>query len=119
MDVVWSTADEAGNTYGVNRTDIRLQAAVAALSAGPVGFGDGPGYADFEVVMSTCAGDGTLLGPSVPATPIDAMLDGVRSPTTNDGVEPEVCVCVRARAPAYVCISCVVGVHLFAQYENR
>ena len=98
MDVVWSTANQSGNTYGVNRTDIRLQAAVAALSAGPVGFGDGPGYADPAVIMSTCAADGTLLGPSVPATPIDAMLDGMRSPTTDDGVEPEVWPQTHARA---------------------
>lgn len=90
MDVVWSTADQPGNEYGVNRTNVELQAAVAALSAGPVGFGDGPGYSDVSVILRTCAADGTLLRPSIPATPIDTMLDGDRDPTQSDNNEVEV-----------------------------
>lgn len=90
FDVAWTRDEEPGNTYPTNRTDIALQLAVAALSSGPVGIGDGPGMADPVKAARVCARDGTLLRPSVPATPIDAMLDGDRSPSQWDGTEPEV-----------------------------
>lgn len=90
MDVIWSSAVQPGNEYGMNRSNIELQVAVAALSAGPVGFGDGPKFSNTTVVMWTCTADGRLLRPSVPATPIDRMLDGDRSPTQIDDPEPEI-----------------------------
>jgi hypothetical protein len=59
--------------YPRGRNNIMLQAVVATLSAGPVGIGDGPGDTNSSVVARIAAKDGTLLGPSRPATPIDAM----------------------------------------------
>ena len=50
MDVIWTTADQPGNIANqgklARRTNIELQAIVAALASGPVGIGDGP--------VSTC-----------------------------------------------------------------
>ena len=46
MDVIWTTADQPGNIANqgklARRTNIELQAIVAALASGPVGIGDGP-----------------------------------------------------------------------------
>ena len=46
MDVIWTTADQPGNIANqgklARRTNVELQAIVAALASGPVGIGDGP-----------------------------------------------------------------------------
>lgn len=48
-----------------------LQAMVAVLSTGPVGPSDKIGMANVTNIMRTCATDGKLLKPSVPATAVD------------------------------------------------
>eukprot|EP00750_Incisomonas_marina_P017283 INCI20198.3.p1 GENE.INCI20198.3~~INCI20198.3.p1 ORF type:complete len:341 (-),score=44.32 INCI20198.3:28-1050(-) len=73
MDVIWTSASQPGNPYSVTRHNIELQAIVAALSSGPVGIGDGPGFTNTSLVNLLADGDGTLIHPSVPATPLDAM----------------------------------------------
>jgi hypothetical protein len=50
-----------------------VQGAVAALSAGPVAPGDAIGAANKSLIMRTCRADGTLLSPSLPATPVEAV----------------------------------------------
>ena len=77
MDVIWTRAEQPQNIANqgkyAERTNIDLQATVAALASGPVGIGDGPGYTDKSVAMKFCSADGTLLHPSVAATPLDKM----------------------------------------------
>ena len=74
IDVIWTREQEEGmKGYPRGRNNIMLQAAVATLSSGPVGIGDGPGDTNTSVTTRIAAVDGTLLGPSKPATPIDAM----------------------------------------------
>ena len=51
-----------------------VQAAVALLSAGPVGPGDKIGAANKSLLMQTCRDDGLLLKPSYPATALDLVL---------------------------------------------
>lgn len=48
-----------------------LQAIVSILSTGPVGPSDKIGMANLTRIMRTCATDGKLLKPSVPATAVD------------------------------------------------
>ena len=55
-------------------SDSRLQAAVAALSAGPVGPGDRAGSANKSLLLSTCNAAGKLLKPGYPATAADAIV---------------------------------------------
>lgn len=77
MDVIWTTAVEPGNIAArgrtAKRTNIELQATVAALASGPVGLGDGPALTNATLAMMLCRDDGTLLHPSRPATPINKM----------------------------------------------
>eukprot|EP01047_Picozoa_sp_COSAG01_P042618 COSAG01_NODE_3731_length_5755_cov_6.626414_5_plen_387_part_00 len=77
MDVIWTNAVQPGNVanHGLpsNRTNIELQATVAALASGPVGLGDGPALTNATLAMKLCREDGRLLHPSRPATPIDKM----------------------------------------------
>jgi len=47
------------------------EAALAALSAGPVGIGDALGQADRDVVLRTCRADGVLVRPDVPIAAAD------------------------------------------------
>eukprot|EP01116_Phalansterium_solitarium_P018896 TRINITY_DN5142_c0_g1_i3.p1 TRINITY_DN5142_c0_g1~~TRINITY_DN5142_c0_g1_i3.p1 ORF type:complete len:741 (-),score=235.75 TRINITY_DN5142_c0_g1_i3:178-2400(-) len=51
-----------------------LQALVATLTAGPVGFSDAIGHTDTELVMRTSRADGLLLKADKPATPVDKVL---------------------------------------------
>ena len=48
-----------------------LEAAVATLSAGPVGIGDEPLIANTDLLMKCCRSDGFILKPSKPLTAID------------------------------------------------
>eukprot|EP00050_Salpingoeca_kvevrii_P015410 m.46559 g.46559 ORF g.46559 m.46559 type:complete len:910 (-) comp6309_c0_seq1:137-2866(-) len=73
MDVIWTRADQPGNPYGQPRDNILLQAAIAALSCGPIGIGDGVGLTNKTLVQLLANGDGYLLHPTRPATPLDRM----------------------------------------------
>eukprot|EP01034_Spumella_vulgaris_P024040 gene24040-30337_t len=72
-DGYWSVGYQANNPYGEDRFEPypRLQAAVTALSAGPVAIADGIGFMDAELIMKSCAKNGRLLQPSSPAAMID------------------------------------------------
>ncbi len=74
-DGYWSTSFQPNNPYGEERYEPcpRLQAAVTALSAGPVAIADGIGYSDVDLIMKSVRLDGRLLQPSAPATLIDAV----------------------------------------------
>ncbi len=72
-DSFWSTPTQPGNPYGdVAERYPAMQAAVAALSRGPVQVSDGVGYSDRELILRTCDEAGRLLQPSRPATALDA-----------------------------------------------
>ena len=63
-----------------NRTNVELQAVVAALASGPVGISDGPGLTNATRCLMFCTKDGTLLHPTVAATPIDKMFHSTLRP---------------------------------------
>lgn len=99
MDNVWSVAaqscgGDAGHCYSRNRTcaGVALDLAVSALSSGPVGLGDGPGFTNATLVKQLCAADGTLLHLAQPATPIDRMFLKLEMPNSGNGVNgvPEI-----------------------------
>ena len=48
-----------------------LEAALAALSAGPVGIGDRVGRSDREIILRTCRDDGVLVKPDLPLAPLE------------------------------------------------
>ena len=83
-DSFWSTSTQPGNPYGaVAERYPAMQAAVAALSRGPVQVSDGVGYSDRELILRTCDEAGRLLQPSRPATALDAAFH--RSAGVGDG----------------------------------
>jgi len=53
-----------------------LEAALAALSAGPVGIGDRVGRSDRELILRTCRDDGVLVKPDVPLAPLERCFAG-------------------------------------------
>ena len=69
-DVFWtSETEENSHEYNSDRErNPALQTALAVLSAGVVGPGDGLGYENEELIMSTCRSDGLLLMPDFPLT---------------------------------------------------
>ena len=83
-DSFWSTPTQPGNPYGdVAERYPAMQAAVAALSRGPVQVSDGVGYSDRELILRTGDEAGRLLQPSRPATALDAAFH--RSAGVGDG----------------------------------
>ena len=77
-DVFWTTTNQPGAPYPPSTGPTAphepcpsLQAAVSALSKGPVAFGDAIGYTNASVIMATSRSDGILLQPSVSATAVD------------------------------------------------
>jgi len=89
MDVIWTEADQGAlNPYGMDRINVELQAAIAALSMGPVGIGDAPGHTNASRIawISAFDGENTLKHPSRPMTPVDAMFwPGSSMRPANDG----------------------------------
>eukprot|EP01044_Picomonas_judraskeda_P016153 COSAG03_NODE_2824_length_2430_cov_1.670957_2_plen_454_part_00 len=85
MDVIWTQAEQPHNIANqgkyAKRTNIDLQATVAAMASGPVGIGDGPGFTNRSIAMKFCTADGTLLHPTVAATPLDKMFHSSLRPT--------------------------------------
>ena len=83
-DSFWSTPTQPDNPYGdVAERYPAMQAAVAALSRGPVQVSDGVGYSDRSLILRTCDEAGRLLQPSRPATALDAAFH--RSAGVGDG----------------------------------
>lgn len=81
LDVTWSQPSCPGMVYPHPRDNLALQLAVAVLSAGPVGIGDGPNCTNRTLVMATCNEGGRLLHPTRGATPIDAMYTAAGAPS--------------------------------------
>jgi hypothetical protein len=59
---------------GLGGADPRTEAALRALSCGPVGIGDGPGMTDAALVRSLVSARGALLHPDRPPVPVSATL---------------------------------------------
>jgi len=70
-DVTWSTSIQYGNPYNLEEYNPEMEIIISVLTAGPVGFGDGIGYTNKSLIMSTCTNNGTILGASIPAIPIE------------------------------------------------
>ena len=92
-DTFWTSVQEPGAKYG-DKTEPNavIQTLVSALSAGPVGPGDGIGLTDKQLLMRVCRQDGLLLKADTPATTVDkTFLSGGKngdvwsSDSTHDG----------------------------------
>lgn len=59
--------------WGLQEQYPELHVVVAALSAGPVGIGDGIGTSDIALITRTCTANGTLLKPDRPAFALDIV----------------------------------------------
>ena len=67
-DVFLSSRDGSGRDGDPHA---ELEAALAALSAGPVGIGDRLGRSDRELILRTCREDGVLVKPDVPIAALE------------------------------------------------
>lgn len=66
------TESSSGNKVDTDGDpNAELEAALSALSAGPVGIGDRAGRANREIAMRTCRSDGVLVKPDVPLALLD------------------------------------------------
>jgi len=93
-DDFWSTQHQPGNPYSHgNATEpySEMEAAIASYSTGPVQPSDMVGAMNASLLLMTCASDGTLLQPSLPASAIDATFvyaafgtPGTPKPTKHD-----------------------------------
>ena len=69
-DSFWSTPTQPGNPYGdVAERYPAMQAAVAALSRGPVQVSDGVGYSDRSLILRTCDEAGVFFSRRGPPQP--------------------------------------------------
>jgi len=73
LDVIWTTSCQPGDDNIFNECEPHVQALnfIAALSAGPVGFGDGVGWTNSSLLNMSCRADGVLLQPSAPAINVE------------------------------------------------
>lgn len=86
-DVFFSAAEARGGEDGKSidgDPHAELEAALAALSGGPVGIGDRIGRTEPGVVRRTCRADGLLLKPDRPLAALDASLLG--GPARGEGL---------------------------------
>ena len=68
-DITWTTAREPTcpkPTRCHAHPSFEMDVALAVLTTGPVGLGDGPGMTNASLAARTCRADGTLLKPSKP-----------------------------------------------------
>lgn len=81
-DNVWTTNADieqkgCGNREFCYEPNAHLDNAVAVLSGGPYGIGDGAGYSNRTLIMYSCRPDGLLLRPRWPLTKLDfAFVEG-------------------------------------------
>lgn len=106
-DVVLTSTPQPGLPYAWNpQGDTgypELALLNAALSTGPVGLGDGVGFTNVTLALSTCASDGVLLQPSSPATALDDqyVLDvGAGSAVSPQGTVHQAHAYIPSRASA-------------------
>lgn len=91
-DTFWSTENQPGNPYntspsGDTEPNWFLHTLAATLTTGPVGLGDGIGFTNASLIMSTCrAGDGLILKPDRPAHAVGAALNAIFTmPSSTSG----------------------------------
>ena len=109
-DVAWTYpqylgADAADVPYpaGYAQNATELGIVISVLSTGPVGFGDKSGFANASLLLASCARNGVLLKPSLPAAPLDtffAVAPGQRPPTPMQAASTEAW-----QAPSFVSIA--------------
>ena len=75
-DTFWSTTDEPGSSYKPSPTEPvpEREIALATLSTGPVGPGDGINFTNVERIMKCCRQDGLILKPDRAITTIDIVI---------------------------------------------
>lgn len=86
--------------YAQNATELGM--AISLLSTGPVGIGDKLGFTNASLAMMTCASNGVLLKPSLPASPIDRYFN------YPQGISPSLMQSSGAeiwQAPSFISIS--------------
>ena len=81
-DVMWTTGYQPGNPFNLEESNPEMEVIISTLTAGPVAFGDGIGFTNRSLIMSTCTSNGTVLGASVPVAPIDKYFGS--SPPTGE-----------------------------------
>jgi hypothetical protein len=74
-DVFWSSTLEPGAPYKGSPREVLpdREIAIATLSTGPVGFGDGINYTNVERIMKCCRQDGVILKPGQSLTMINRL----------------------------------------------
>jgi hypothetical protein len=73
-DVFMSSTEDAVVADTDGDPNAELEAALSALSAGPVGIGDRTGRTNKQIVMRTCRKDGVLVKPDAPLSALDRSL---------------------------------------------
>ena len=75
-DTFWSTSDEPGSSYKPFAMEPlpEREIAVATLSTGPVGPGDGINFTNVERIMKCCRQDGLILKPDRPISMLDILI---------------------------------------------
>ena len=72
-DLTWTSPQQPdAPKSALGHPNVELDTALAVLSTGPVGFGDGPGLTNVSLVNRTCRSDGVILKPSKTVTAIDS-----------------------------------------------
>ena len=72
-DITWTSPEQPGAPKSPGgHPNVELDTALAVLSTGPVGIGDGPGMTNVSLLNRTCRSDGVILKPSKTVTAIDS-----------------------------------------------
>jgi hypothetical protein len=71
-DVFWTTTHQPGGSSMQDNPNVELDTAVAVLSTGPVGIGDGLGFTNYTLAKMTASQDGIILKPGKPLTALDS-----------------------------------------------
>ena len=71
-DVFWTTPHQPGSASGHDNPNVELDTALAVLSTGPVGIGDGLGFTNYTLAKMTASQEGVILKPGKPLTALDS-----------------------------------------------
>ena len=87
LDVVWTTSCQPlpDNIFKECEPHVQQLNFIAALSAGPVGFGDAIGMTNMTLLNMSSRSDGVLLQPSAPATPVEFTFLGAFNAAAGGG----------------------------------
>lgn len=86
-DVFWSTSEQPGSPYGSTAKEVLpdREVLIATLSTGPVGPGDGLGFANYTRIMRCCRQDGLILKPDYPLTTLNLLFSDWASTGQSQG----------------------------------